>query len=89
MRIPAALAAIVALSVTLSVTTLTGCSSAPSLFTSDGRPTQRIACDGANSWSDCFAQADSLCGASGYDIVSRSEGDAPRSVLIACRRAAQ
>jgi hypothetical protein len=73
----------------LTALCLAGCSSAPKLFTSDGRPTQSIACGGANSWTDCFAQADSLCHGAGYDVVSRSEGDAPRSVLIACRRPAQ
>ncbi len=70
----------------LVVLLLAGCSSAPSLFTSDGRPTQRIQCSGANSWNDCFAQADALCGDAGYDVVARSDSDAPRSVLIACRR---
>jgi len=74
---------------TLAVLMLAGCSSAPSLFTTDGRPTQRIACDGTSSWNDCFAQADSLCGTGGYDVVARSNSDAPRSVLIACRRPAQ
>jgi hypothetical protein len=65
---------------------LTACSSAPSLFTSDGRPTQRIACGGASSWSDCFAQADALCQGSGYEVVSRINDDANRSILMACRR---
>jgi len=65
---------------------LTACSSAPSLFTSDGRPTQRIACGGASSWNDCFAQADALCQGAGYDVVARNNSTTDRSVLIACRR---
>jgi hypothetical protein len=73
----------------LALFALGGCSSAPRLFTSDGRPTQSIACGAPNSWNDCFAQADSLCQGAGYDVVSRSEGDATRSVLIACRRPPQ
>jgi hypothetical protein len=65
---------------------LTACSSAPSLFTSDGRPTQRISCSGASSWNDCFAQADALCQGAGYEVVSRTNDDANRGILMACRR---
>jgi hypothetical protein len=69
-----------------AVLLLTACSSAPSLFTSDGRPTKQIACSGASSWDDCFAQAEALCPGSGYDILARNDADTSRSILIACRR---
>jgi len=65
---------------------LTACSSAPNLFTSDGRPTQRIACSGASSWNDCFAQAEAMCQGAGYDVEARNNTESDRSVLIACRR---
>jgi hypothetical protein len=65
---------------------LAGCGSGPALFTSDGRPTQRVMCGAQDSaWQDCFAQAQAQCGGHDYDVVSRSSDGAPRSILIACR----
>jgi hypothetical protein len=70
----------------LTVMLLAGCSSGPTLFTSDGRPTQRVQCGNQDSsWQDCFAQARAQCHDSEYDVVSRSDDNAARSLLIACR----
>jgi hypothetical protein len=70
----------------LAVMLLAGCSSGPTLFTSDGRPTQSVQCGNQDSsWQDCFAQARAQCHNGDYDIISRSNDNAARSLLIACR----
>jgi hypothetical protein len=69
-----------------AVMLLAGCSSGPTLFTSDGRPTQSVQCGNQDSsWQDCFAQARAQCHNGDYDVVSRSNDNAARSLLIACR----
>jgi hypothetical protein len=70
----------------LAVAVLAGCSSAPTLFTPDGRSTSLISCSDAPGDADqCVNQAKALCGAGGYDVLRRDNNGTSRSLLIACR----
>lgn len=52
---------------------LGGCASSSQTFGPDGRVTHSINCSGtARNWGMCEQKAGELCGAKGYDIVSRS-----------------
>ena len=45
-------------------------------YTADGRKEMPIECSGpTKAWGLCYEQAKQLCGASGYDVISKS-GDA-------------
>lgn len=77
---------------------LAGCTPTREVYTPDGRQGYTIDCSAyVQSWSSCFAKASDLCGARGYDILSRTgePGAAAfgaganttmgRSMLIACK----
>lgn len=68
----------------LGMLALAGCSSAPPLFTSDGRATMQMQCTGGADWSECERRAQVACGSGGYDVLSRATS--PRSMYIACHR---
>jgi hypothetical protein len=68
---------------------LGACSSAPPLFTSDGRATTQVSCSSGNNWAECDRRAQVICGAGGYDLLSHSETDNQRTAYIACRKPAQ
>jgi hypothetical protein len=72
---------------TLGTLTLDGCSSAPPLFSADGRPTQQIQCPAYGGWRNCTDNAKALC-PSGYDVIDQSTGDSQNSMLIACKAGA-
>ena len=72
--------------VALGAVVLAGCSSAPSLFTPDGRSTNLVSCSsGAGDYDQCANQANALCRANGYDVLRRDDNGSVRSLLIACR----
>ena len=76
-------AAIAALAV-LTISGLGACSSAPPLFTNDGRPTQQISCNGG-SFAECQRRAQVACGDGGYDTLSQRSGD-QNTMVIACKQ---
>jgi hypothetical protein len=63
---------------------LSACSSAPPLFSSDGRPTSMIQCPTNGGWSNCQQNARALCSGS-YDVFDQSSDNGQNSLLIACR----
>lgn len=63
---------------------LAGCSSAPPLFSSDGRPTQQIQCPAYEGWRNCTDNAKALC-PSGYDVLDQSTDNNQNSMLVACK----
>ncbi|KND62356.1 hypothetical protein BVER_01548 [Candidatus Burkholderia verschuerenii] len=72
---------------TVSAMALGGCSSAPPLFSADGRPTQQISCPAGGGWRNCTDNAKALC-PGGYDVIDQSTGDTSNSLLVACRAGA-
>lgn len=76
-------AAIAALAV-LTMGGLGACSSAPPLFTNDGRPTQQITCN-SGGWAECQRRATVACGDGGYDTLNQSSGD-QNTMVIACKQ---
>lgn len=63
--------AVLALSLVLS-----SCATSQTVFLPDGAAGHAINCDGsAVSWSACFQKAGELCGASGYEVVDRSDSE--------------
>jgi hypothetical protein len=73
----------------LSVDTLAlgACSSAPPLFSADGRPTQEVTCPAYGGWRNCTDNAKALCPA-GYDVIDQSSSDSNNTLLIACKAGA-
>ncbi|MCY0389053.1 hypothetical protein OVY01_18020 [Robbsia sp. Bb-Pol-6] len=67
---------------------LAGCSSAPPLFTADGRPTMQVSCNGGGDWSECERRAKVACGDGGYDELTRSIKSDQQTLYLACRRSA-
>ncbi|MFM0322037.1 hypothetical protein [Caballeronia glebae] len=63
---------------------LAGCSSAPPLFSADGRPTQQIQCPAYGGWKNCADNAKVLCPA-GYDVLDQSTENNQNSLLVACK----
>jgi hypothetical protein len=63
---------------------LGACSSAPPLFSADGRPTQEISCPAYGGWRNCMDNAKALC-PGGYDLVDQSSDDSKNTMLIACK----
>lgn len=52
---------------------LSGCAISSKTYGPDGREAHSINCSGAAlSWGECFAKAGDICGAKGYEVVSRS-----------------
>jgi hypothetical protein len=75
-----------ALAAPLAAALLAGCSSAPTLFTPDGRATSQVSCQTpSGDYDECANQAQALCGTNGYDVLRRDSQGANRSLLIACR----
>jgi hypothetical protein len=68
----------------LSTLPLDGCSSAPPLFSADGRPTQQIQCPAYGGWRNCTDNANALC-PGGYDVIDQSSADDKNSMLVACK----
>ncbi len=53
---------------------LAGCSTAKSISLPDGRTGFLIQCGGTmNSWATCIEKVSEVCGAQGYEIVSKNE----------------
>ena len=67
-----------------SALTLAACSSAPPLFSADGRPTQQIQCPAYGGWRNCTDNAKALC-PSGYDVLGQSTENNQNSLLVACK----
>ncbi|WP_250440826.1 hypothetical protein [Caballeronia sp. AZ1_KS37] len=63
---------------------LAGCSSAPPLFSADGRPTQQIQCPAYGGWRNCTDNAKALC-PNGYDVLGQSTENNQNSLLVACK----
>lgn len=58
-----------------SVLLLFGCATSSDVFLPDGSKGFSVSCNGsANSISSCFEKAGEICGAKGYDLLSR-DGD--------------
>ena len=71
----------------LGLLALAGCSSAPPLFTSDGRSTIQISCQSnGNGYAERDHRAQDACGSGGFDVLDRSDSGDQRSVYIACRK---
>ena len=85
--------------VLLAIALLAGCATAKPTYGPDGKPAYAVDCSGtAGNWGMCYEKAGSLCGASGYDVLSKS-GDKgvlatssiltstiSRSLLIECKK---
>ena len=63
---------------------LSACSSAPPLFSSDGRPTSMIECPVSGGWSNCEENARAQCGGS-YDVLDQTTDNGQNGLLIACK----
>jgi hypothetical protein len=63
---------------------LAGCSSAPPLFSADGRPTQLVQCPAYGGWRLCTDNAKVAC-PGGYDVLEQSSADNQNGLLIACK----
>jgi hypothetical protein len=63
---------------------LTACSSAPPLFSSDGRPTSMVQCPASGGWSNCQENARAMCGGN-YDVLDQSTDNGQNGLLIACK----
>lgn len=73
----------------LGILALAGCSSAPPLFTKDGRATIQVQCPGGDAgWAECDRRAQVACGSGGYDVLNRTDSS-QRSMYIACRKQAE
>lgn len=68
----------------LFTTSLAACSSAPPLFSSDGRPTTLIQCPAAGGWSLCQQNARATCAGS-YDVLDQTDANGQYGILIACK----
>jgi hypothetical protein len=64
---------------------LAGCSSAPPLFSADGRPTTLIQCPAAGGWSLCTQNARATCQGANYDVLEQSTDNGQNGLLIACK----
>jgi hypothetical protein len=63
---------------------LGGCSSAPPLFSADGRPTQLVTCPAYGGWRLCADNAKVAC-PSGYDALEQSSENNQNALLFACK----
>ena len=61
---------------------LAACSSAPPLFSSDGRPTTLVQCPAGSD--NCEQQAQAMCGGA-FDTMRSTTDNGTRSLLYACR----
>jgi hypothetical protein len=61
---------------------LAACSSAPPLFSSDGRPTTLVQCPAGSD--NCEQQAQAMCGGA-FDTMRTTTNNGVRSLLYACR----
>jgi hypothetical protein len=64
---------------------LSACSSAPPLFSSDGRPTSLIQCPANGGWNNCQENARAMCPGGNYDVLGRSTDNGQNGLLIACK----
>jgi hypothetical protein len=72
------------LAVILAMTgALAACSSAPPLFSSDGRPTTLVQCPAGSD--NCDQQAQAMCGGA-FDTMRSTTDKGVRSLLYACRK---
>lgn len=82
---------------------LSGCATADKIYTSDGRIGYSISCNGeVLDWGACYKKAGKICGARGYDVLSKSGNKGStfsanqygayggsviyRSMVIACKK---
>lgn len=57
----------------LAVLALAGCATAKTTYLPDGSQGHSIQCSGtALNWGMCYEKAGALCGAKGYEVVTRS-----------------
>ncbi|WP_235007708.1 hypothetical protein [Caballeronia humi] len=68
-----------------TVSALAGCSSAPPLFSSDGRPTTLIQCPAYGGWTLCQQNARATCQGASYDVLEQSTDNGQNGLLIACK----
>jgi hypothetical protein len=61
---------------------LAACSSAPPLFSPDGRPTTLVQCPAGSD--NCEQQAQAMCGGA-FDAVRTTTANGVRNLLYACR----
>ena len=56
---------------------LTGCATADKTYTPDGRVGYAVECNGmVLSWGSCYGKAGDICGARGYDVISKTGNSA-------------
>lgn len=67
-----------------TVSVLSACSSAPPLFSPDGRPTSMIQCPSAGGWRNCEENARAMC-AGDYDVLDQISDNGQNNLLIACK----
>jgi hypothetical protein len=54
-----------------------GCATEHESYAQDGRKAYALNCSGmARGWDKCFSAAGNICGASGYDVLDRSDESA-------------
>ena len=53
---------------------LAGCTTVHESYAPDGRVAYTINCSEPLKWDRCYVEAGKLCGASGYDILDKSNG---------------
>jgi hypothetical protein len=75
----------VTVSLLAMVSALTGCSSAPPLFSADGRPTTQIQCPANGGWTLCQQNARATCQGASYDVLEQSTDNGQNGLLIACK----
>lgn len=60
-----------------AVLSIVGCATEHKSFAPDGRLAYTLNCSGlARGWDKCFSAAGNICGASGYDVIDRSDESA-------------
>jgi hypothetical protein len=65
-----------------AIAALSGCSSSPPLFLSDGRQTTLVQCPAGSD--NCAQQATASCGGE-FDVVRQTTDNGTRSLIYACR----
>jgi hypothetical protein len=59
-----------------AIVLLGGCATSREAYLADASPAQTIECAGVfGSWNSCRAQAQTVCGDSGYQVISRNHQD--------------
>ena len=77
-----------ALLVLAGLASLGACSSAPPLFTADGRSTTQVQCPASGPAATCEQAATGLCGGA-FDTIGTSLKAGLRTLIFACRATPQ